>query len=204
MAWYPDSPPEYFTESKTPSGEPVYLHKKSRIYGNITIGRFSYIFENATIVGHHPIRIGSFTSVGSNFWCTSLEDHHTEYVSTYAFQRILGIELSYPADKAPRRPYVEIGSDVWIGNDVRVMAGTEVGHGCVLGAKALVTKDCEPYGIYGGVPAKLIRFRFPGQIREQLLEIQWWHWPLERIKANAHFFSLNLQEFTGDLLNELI
>ncbi|GET21572.1 acetyltransferase [Prolixibacter denitrificans] len=54
---------------------------------------------------------------------------------------------------------IKIGSDVWIGTNAIILAGVTIGEGCVISAGAVVTKDCEPYGIYGGVPARLIKKR---------------------------------------------
>ena len=68
----------------------------------------------------------------------------------------------------------KIGSDVWIGTRAVVRDGVTIGHGCVIGAGAVVTKDTEPYGIYVGVPAKLTRYRFSQEIREKLMSLQWW------------------------------
>ena len=54
---------------------------------------------------------------------------------------------------------IVIGDDVWIGYGVHIMPGIKVGDGCVIGAGAVVTRDCEPYGVYVGVPAKKIKTR---------------------------------------------
>lgn len=52
-----------------------------------------------------------------------------------------------------------IGNDVWIGYGAHVMPGVSIGDGAVIGAGAVVTKDCEPYGVYVGVPARMIKSR---------------------------------------------
>ncbi len=54
---------------------------------------------------------------------------------------------------------IKIGSDVWIGTNAIVLGGVTIGDGCVISAGAVVTKDCEPYCVYGGVPARLIKKR---------------------------------------------
>lgn len=69
---------------------------------------------------------------------------------------------------------IQIGSDVWIGAQVIVMDGVTIGHGAVVAAGAVVTKDVPPYGIVGGVPAKLIKYRFNEKQIEALLLTQWW------------------------------
>ena len=66
------------------------------------------------------------------------------------------------------------------------MAGVKIGDGAVIGARAVVTKDVEPYSIVGGMPAKEIRKRFAPDIIEKLKTLQWWNWPVKRIKESIH------------------
>lgn len=89
-----------------------------------------------------------------------------------------------------------IGSDVWIGTRAVIRDGVTVGHGCVIGAGAVVTKDTEPYGIYVGVPAKLTRFRFPQETREKLLALQWWDKDFDWIRSKAELFQ-NVDRLVG-------
>lgn len=79
-----------------------------------------------------------------------------------------------------------IGNDVWIGYDAVIMAGVKIGDGAIIGTRAVVTKDVEPYSIVGGVPAKEIRKRFATDIIEKLQNLQWWNWPVERIRESIH------------------
>jgi len=77
-----------------------------------------------------------------------------------------------------------VGNDVWIGSEAIIMPGVRIGDGAVIGSRALVTKDVEPYAIVGGNPAKLIRKRFCDEDIEKLLEMQWWNWD-EELLAEA-------------------
>ena len=69
-----------------------------------------------------------------------------------------------------------IGNDVWIGHGAIITAGVSVGDGAVVGANAVVTKDVGPYTIVGGVPARLIRYRFDEALRERMLRVRWWQY----------------------------
>lgn len=66
----------------------------------------------------------------------------------------------------PKNQKTIIGNDVWIGHNVTVKQGVTIGHGAVIGSNALVTKDVPPYAIAGGVPAKIIKYRFKEDIIE--------------------------------------
>lgn len=94
---------------------------------------------------------------------------------------------------------IKVGHDVWVGKDVALFGGVTVGTGCIIGAKSLVTKDCLPYGIYAGTPAKLIRMRFSDEIVAQLLDSEWWNWSNEKLRANARFFEIDFTTFKGEL-----
>lgn len=79
--------------------------------------------------------------------------------------------------------YTIVQSDVWIGDGAVVMPGVVVGTGAVIGSNAVVTKNVAPYSIVAGSPARHIRFRFPEEVRERLLQSQWWELPLEILKG---------------------
>ena len=79
---------------------------------------------------------------------------------------------------------IVIGNDVWMGYDAVIMAGVRIGDGAIIGTRAVVTKDVEPYSIVGGVPAKEIRKRFASDVIKALMEIQWWNWPIEKIQSS--------------------
>ncbi|MBI5204619.1 MAG: CatB-related O-acetyltransferase [Nitrospirae bacterium] len=104
------------------------------------------------------------------------------------------------ASKGP----VIIGNDVWIGDSVIILPGVQVGDGAIIGAGSVVTKNVPPYTIVGGVPAKKIRDRFSDKIKEQLLQIKWWDWPEEKIKANREFFMTDLGKLNEVQIADII
>lgn len=75
-------------------------------------------------------------------------------------------------------------NDGAIGYEAVIMAGVRIGDGAIIGTSAVVTKDVELYSIVGGVPAKEIRKRFAPEVIKKLMEIQWWNWPIEKIRRS--------------------
>lgn len=83
---------------------------------------------------------------------------------------------------------VTIGNDVWIGANVVILQGVHIGDGAIIAAGAVVTKDVDDYAIVGGVPAKLIRYRFSERQIKAFKEIQWWNWNMDKIQENMELF----------------
>ena len=95
-----------------------------------------------------------------------------------------------------RAARVKIGNDVWIGHGVTVLPGVTVGDGAVLAAGAVVARDVAPYTIVGGVPARVIKQRFPAEVAARLQAIAWWDWPFEVIMERlADFQNENVAAF---------
>jgi len=90
------------------------------------------------------------------------------------FDRLSDAGSRYRKSLGPTR----VGNDVWIGDNASIMAGVTLGHGCVVGTGAVVTKDTEPYGIYVGVPARLVRYRFPEEVARRLAATEWWDYEM--------------------------
>ena len=199
MPWI-HSPPSDFNVYYTANGDPVYVHKLAKVSNNTTIGRFSYIAGGTFIGGRYPISIGSFCSIAHNVYCSTCESHQTRFVSTFPMRTALGVDVSYP-ELVEKPEGVSIGNDVWVGSQVRIMAGVILGDGCVIGASSVVTGNCEPYGIYAGAPARLRKKRCPDPVVAQLLQLRWWAWPTDRIRRNASFFSANLGELDVPLIS---
>jgi virginiamycin A acetyltransferase len=70
-----------------------------------------------------------------------------------------------------------------------IFGGTTIGHGSVVGARSVVTKDVPPFAIVAGNPAKIIRYRFEKPIIDQLMQIQWWDWPKEKVEQNINLLA---------------
>ncbi|MBA1143698.1 CatB-related O-acetyltransferase [Mesorhizobium sp. CCANP35] len=90
---------------------------------------------------------------------------------------------------------ITIANDVWIGRHAMIMPGVHIADGVIVAAGAVVTKDVPPYAIVGGVPAKLIRYRFSQDVIAKLLAIRWWEWSDEKIKQEAAFLTGPIEPF---------
>jgi len=180
----------------------IGLH--SHIYDNSivnhsNIGNYSYIDHNALL---QYATIGNYCSI-SNYVTIGLGIHPLNLFSTsplfYKKRNVFKLDLINEDLGFPEYKPTVIGSDVWIGSKVTVMGGVNVGHGSTIASGAVVTKDIPPYAIVGGVPAKVIKYRFTEEVIEKLLLTKWWEKSAEEVYlikdelADAISFSENEQ-----------
>lgn len=130
------------------------------------------------------LTIGKYCSIASNIEIIMAVSHNTQSISTYSFKED---KLMEPTQKLGD---VYIGNDVWIGTDVMLLGGCKIGDGVVIGAKSLVTsnQELEDYGVYGGIPAKLLRYRFPEETIKALKNLRWWDLDDKVIKQHSDLF----------------
>lgn len=132
--------------------------------------------------GVDKLIIGSFCSIGSgvSFIMAGNQGHRHDWISTFPFFYMSEVaHFKKASDGFEKAGDTVIGNDVWIGTEAMIMAGITVGDGAVIGSRALVTKDVEPYTVVGGNPAKLIKKRFSEESVVKLMEMQWWNWDEE-------------------------
>lgn len=164
---------------------------------NIIVGDYTYYDDPVDIhnfeknVLYHfdfigdKLIIGKFCQIATNVkFVMNGGSHHLGGFSSFPFI----IFQSY----WPEVPFIEnrkkdtvIGNDVWIGYDATIMPGVTIGDGAIIGTRAVVTKDVAPYEIVGGNPAQVIRKRFDEETIDFLLKLEWWDWPIEKIKAHV-------------------
>lgn len=130
------------------------------------------------------LEIGAYCSISGNVKVYLGGHHRSDWVSQYPFPAYWP-PAKHINDYGGSHGDVVIGSDVWICENVVILSGISIGHGAVIANSAVVTKNVEPYEIVGGNPAKHIRYRFSKEIRQQLLEFQWWDWPVEEVLKNC-------------------
>lgn len=186
---------------RTGDTETVYL-KNVITDPNIEIGDYTMYddfvcdpqdFQKNNVLYHYPVNhdrlmIGKFCSIacGAKFIFTSA-NHSLKSLSTYPFPIFFeewGLDVTDITDAWDNKGDIIVGNDVWIGYEAVILSGVTIGDGAIIGSRAVVTKDIPPYTIVGGVPAKPIRKRFDDVTIARLLELKWWDWSEERIKAN--------------------
>lgn len=166
---------------------------------NIIVGEYTYYddvngperFEEH--VTHHyeflgdKLIIGKFCAIAKGIeFVMNGANHRMGSVTTYPFNIMGGgWEKCTPAlEDLPHKGDTVVGNDVWIGQNVTVMPGVHIGHGAIIGANSVVTRDIPPYHIAGGNPCKVIRRRFDDELIAYLLELKWWDWSPEQIFEN--------------------
>ncbi|MCG0050661.1 Vat family streptogramin A O-acetyltransferase [Priestia aryabhattai] len=173
----------------------VQFIKNTTTRPNIIVGDYSYYdarngesFEDQVLYHYDffgdRLVIGKFCAIAPGVtFIMNGANHRMDGISTYPFNIFgEGWEKHTPMlNQLPFKGDTIIGNDVWVGMDTVIMPGINIGDGAIVAAKSVITKDVEPYTIVGGNPAQKIKERFPKQIINKLLEIQWWDLNIEII-----------------------
>ena len=121
---------------------------------NVYLGDDCHIGENNMLLCLlAPVKIGNHFMSGPNVTFIT-GNHRIDIVGKYMTEII-------NKDKLPENDVeIVVEDDVWIGAGSIILKGVRIGHGSVVAAGSIVTKDVPPYAIVGGNPAKVIKYRF--------------------------------------------
>ena len=184
------------------------ISQKAKVYGltqvtNSTIGDYSYVGRNSHVI---YADVGKFCSIAGSVKL-GMGTHTLDKLSTSPIFTERRNSTGYQwADIQTVNPFkrVKVGNDVWIGTGVMVMGGVTIGDGAVVGAGAIVTKDVPPYAIVGGVPAKIIRYRFSEEQIETMLNLKWWDKPDNILKNNIKLYQMTVDDEILGLCKEIL
>lgn len=149
----------------------------------IDVGNYSYgPIKVLNSGGENKLKIGHFCSIAENVTFILCSDHRTDTVSTFPFKVMC---LQSQAYEAISKGDIVVDDDVWIAYGATILSGVHIGQGAVVAAGAVVTEDVPPYAIVGGVPAKVIKYRFSPEITEALERVDYNRLSREIVKEHV-------------------
>lgn len=155
--------------------------------GNMTYGEL-YVLKYGE---RSKLYIGNFCSIAPKVSFILCADHYTNHISTFPFKvkmlKTMGMESISKGD-------IVVEDDVWIGYGSTIMSGLHVGQGAIIAAGSVVTKDVPPYAIVGGVPAKVIKYRFSEELINELLKVDYSKVTKDMIKDHIDELYVNLDD----------
>lgn len=161
---------------------PCTLARCVNFKSTIKMGAFSHIAEGCGLVQN--VEIGRYCAIAPNVnICPPQHPLDWLAISSRQFNPVFLRWQDYTGKEVASRDMmaeklVVIGNDVWVGLNAVIMDGVKIGDGAVVAAGAVVTKDVPPYAIVGGVPAKVIKYRFDEATVKELLALKWWEYDL--------------------------
>ena len=157
----------------------------------IKVGRESYGIINANSFDHKPsetvgLEIGNYCSIADNVYFLLAGEHKLGYASTFPYERFRPENRVLAANFSKGK--IIIADDVWIGYGATILSGVHSGPGAVIGAKSVISKDVPPYAIVGGVPAKILKYRFKPEIIDVLKHLDYSKVTYKTIETHPEIF----------------
>ena len=184
------------TASPVQESDPWYANDNKDVPN---VGKYTYGYTEALRHAVCKVTIGNFCSIGPGV-IIGPSEHDIYSISTHHFHqdRRFGHFLERNEHYETKNLWSEkfrskkldviIKNDVWIGANAIVLSGVTIGNGCIIAAGAVVTKSVPDFAIVGGVPAKVIKYRFSEEERKQIIKSEWWNWDDDKLKEHLDLF----------------
>ena len=157
----------------------VFIGKHT--YGGIAVLNYN---------NYYKLTIGNYCSIATDVMFILDADHYTKHISSFPFKvKMLGEQF-----EGVSKGDIIVDDDVWIGYGATIMSGVHISQGAVIAAGAVVTKDVPPYAIVGGVPAKVIKYRFEPEMIEKLLKVDYSKLTKEMIEDHIDDLYVDLKD----------
>jgi len=150
-------------------GDYSKIMHEARIGNNVTIMDYVKLMPG-TVIGHNCklddyVNTSGYCKIGNNVRikrCTMIGQAVEIEDNVWIGSGVTTTRIKYPkaiSEEEEKEEWILIKKNSVIGSKALILSGTTIGEGAVIAAGAIVTKDCEPYGVYIGCPAKLVRTR---------------------------------------------
>jgi acetyltransferase-like isoleucine patch superfamily enzyme len=177
----------FFVPPGTEIGFPVFVETPVRVWNNICLnnvklGTFTTISPGTRL---HSVTIGRYCSIGDSVQI--LSSHPTSWLTTSGamYLDVFPEPFKLQTNNAHQPlAMTSIGADVWVGSRASFKTGVSIGDGAIIAAGAVVTKDVPAFAVVGGVPAKIIRWRFDADMQTRILKDPWWNYDLRSLKLD--------------------
>lgn len=175
----------------------------SRRPAQIAVGAFTYGRPKVRFPESGArLTIGRYGSIADGVEILLGGNHRTDWATTYPFPALQGLwpAASSMSGHDATRGDVAIGHDVWLGSQAMILSGLTIGHGAVVAARSVVTRDVPPYAIVAGNPARVVRLRLPEAQVAALLATCWWELPPQDVsKLLPLLMSDGIEDLTAAL-----
>lgn len=182
----------YNISSNIEIGRFCLIGKNVQISDNVKIGDFTYFNSNKNwSIIESNITIGKFCSIAPGV-IIGLGNHNYHNVTTHPilYNNYYMKKMTKENKELKQTGLIDtdvqtiIGNDVWIGMNACIKRGVKIGDGAIIGMNAVVTKDVPPFAIVGGVPAKVISYRFKEEDIKLIINNPWWDWNYDDLLKN--------------------
>jgi len=149
----------------------------------MTVGKYTYGADSIELKqSGADLHIGKFCSIANGVKVYLGGNHKVDWITTWPFgDKHRDIFSKFQGCHSFSKGSIFIGNDVWVGSNAVIMSGVKIGHGAVIAAHTVVTKDVPPYCVFAGNPGRIKKMRFSEEDIKFLLDLKWWDMSDEEI-----------------------